>query len=367
MKVFFRADASVRIGTGHVMRCLTLAEELTHQGHTCEFICRDHPGHLRDFIAGKGFTCHVLTTSGLTEAKTAGRPELAHSDWLGVHWQTDAEQTRAILSGEEVHWLVVDHYALDSGWESNLRPDTSKIMVIDDLADRNHDCDLLLDQNLGRQEADYLNLVPDHCRRLVGPRHALLRPEFSALREPSLSRRAQPRLKRILVSLGGVDSDNVTGKVLRALENSALSPETELDIVMGATAPHLEEVRRLAQKSSFRAKVSVNVHDMAERMCLADLSIGAAGSTSWERCCLGLPSIMVILADNQRSIGTALAQSGSAYLLDKDKVMSELGLLVNRFVDSDKDLQALKDNAKEICDGEGTLRVASEMIRIFNS
>lgn len=367
MNVVFRADASLSIGTGHVMRCLTLAEELRRKGHRCEFVCRDHAGHLGEFVASRDFTCHLLANSGEPAAQSAESNKTAHSDWLGVGWETDAEQTLAAIGALDVDWLVADHYALESRWEKRLATVARRVMVIDDLADRNHECDLLLDQNLGSKESDYSHRVPTRCLKLIGPQYALLRPEFPALRDAALKRRARPSIKRILVSLGGVDPDNVTGEVMRALCQSSVPLDTELDIVLGAAAPHLEEVRALARELPLEATVSVNVSDMAERMCQADISVGAAGSTSWERCCLGLPAIMVVLAENQRAIGDALATSGSAILVDKDAIYDQLGGILNRLVVSEELLQSLSDNARAVCDGRGTSRLVSEMIRIIES
>ncbi|EAZ98227.1 UDP-2,4-diacetamido-2,4,6-trideoxy-beta-L-altropyranose hydrolase [Marinobacter sp. ELB17] len=311
MNIVFRVDGSIQMGTGHVMRCLTLAEELQRLGHSCVFICREHPGNLGEFITNKGFVVHLLsTTSGVNF--TVENDDTAHAEWLGVSWRIDAEQTLAALGSMEVDWLVVDHYALDARWERLLAKAAGQIMVIDDLADRHHACDLLLDQNLGREITDYDHKVPEHCTRLVGPNYALLRPEFARLREKSLKRRKMPELKRILISLGGVDRTNVTAQVLNVLNDSQLSSETELDVIMGATAPHLNDIRTQVSHTRFRATVSVNVGDMAERMCRADLAVGAAGSTSWERCCLGLPALIVVLADNQKSAAHALSERGVA-------------------------------------------------------
>tara|TARA_R110002111_G_scaffold145581_1_gene212060 strand:- start:13187 stop:14290 length:1104 start_codon:yes stop_codon:yes gene_type:complete len=363
MRITFRADASVQIGTGHVMRCLTLAEALRNHGHQCAFICRDHPGHLAELIAQKGFEVHLLRESGLSELNAEDDTTLAHAEWLGASWQQDAEQTLNVLSGASTDWLVIDHYALDARWESQVAAIANKVMVIDDIADRQHECDLLLDQNLGRMFEDYNGLVPEACTRLIGPRYALLRSEFGKIRERSLEHRQNPRLRRILITLGGVDQDNVTGQVLDALALSQLPPETELDIVMGAAAPGLEAVRQQSETLPFKATVSVNVSDMAERMCLADLCIGAAGSTSWERCCLGLPSVIVVLAENQRGIGQALEQSGAAYLVGREGLLESLGRLLNELVSTGGALVSLSSHAKTICDGQGSSRLVVELSR----
>jgi spore coat polysaccharide biosynthesis predicted glycosyltransferase SpsG len=136
---------------------------------------------------------------------------------------------------------------------------------------------------------------------------------------------------------------------------------------MGATAPHLEEIRELSNRLPFQAKVSVNVNDMAERMRLADISIGAAGSTSWERCCLGLPSIIVILAENQRAIGNALAKNGCAHLIIDDQAIQSVGLLLSKLMASEVQLIKLTHNAKSICDGRGCSRLILKIIRKTSS
>lgn len=361
MRIAFRADASIRIGTGHVMRCLTLAEALRNQGHQCVFICRNHQGHLADQIAKKGFEIHRLNAPKQSRLNAKGEAPLAHAEWLGASWQQDAEQTLSAFAGTKFDWLVVDHYALDTHWESKVAPSVSKIMAIDDLADRKHTCHLLLDQNLGRKTEDYDGLVPESCNRLIGPRYALLRPEFSGLREHSLERRHDPKLKRILITLGGVDRDNITAVVLEALAQSQLPREAELDIVMGAAAPGLETIRRQIETLPFQATVNVNVTDMAERMCLADLCIGAAGSTSWERCCLGLPTITVVLAENQKEAATAIAEQGAAFVIemvsDMQAVLSYL-LTGKRATES---LSTMSAAGSSLVDGLGCLRVVNKL------
>ena len=186
-----------------------------------------------------------------------GSAGVAHSDWLGCDWLTDAEQTRAVLTEYQAEWLVVDHYALDQRWEHALQSHCRKLMVIADLADRTHQCDLLLDQNLGRQTADYRNLVPADCKPLLGPQYALLRPEFAALRSYSLQRRLQPVLKNILISMGGVDQPNATGRVLQALKHFRLPEDCRITVVMGAQAPRLIQVQALAHDMPWPTQVLV--------------------------------------------------------------------------------------------------------------
>jgi len=359
-RIAFRTDASLDIGTGHVMRCLTLAEALTASGAECRFICREHPGHLIEHIRSKGYRLHALPVE---EKGGAYQPmdNASYAHWLGSSWETDATETKAILMEQMPDWLVVDHYALDARWEQALQGSYKKLMVIDDLADRFHACDLLLDQNLGREPGDYEARVPARCRCLIGSRYALLRPEFAALRECSLQRRQTPELKRLLITMGGVDQSNATGKVLEALKACPLPFDCQITAVMGASAPWLEQVRSLAATMPWTTTVRVNISDMAQVMADSDLAIGAAGSTSWERCCLGLPTLLVILAANQEKGAIALQQKGAVSLIGK----IEKALLVLKFNHplplENLALADMINAASAVTDGLGVSRVLDQM------
>ncbi|SNB54883.1 UDP-2,4-diacetamido-2,4,6-trideoxy-beta-L-altropyranose hydrolase [Marinobacter sp. es.042] len=361
MLVAFRADASVQIGTGHVMRCLTLADELAGLGHHCLFICRDHEGHLGELIQRKGFElCMLKNHVGLcSESGETGDSQ--YSEWLGVSWEKDSKETQELLAGRKASWVVVDHYALDVRWEREIAEHSEQIMVIDDLADREHDCAVLLDQNLGRFHRDYNGLVPSQTLRLIGPHYALLRSEFHELRGEFLERRQAMQCRRILISLGGVDQTNVTSQVLSALESSSLPSSAKLDIVLSSSAPALEEVRYKAVHSRFEVAVNVNVTNMAERMCWADLSIGAAGSTSWERCCLGLPAVLVVLAQNQVAGAAALEASGAAIKIDDTKQLHEAFRSLWAALSDPSRLERMSKAAAAITDGLGVSRVVQAM------
>lgn len=359
MRVVFRADASLDIGIGHVMRCLTLADALRGHGATCHFICREHPGHLLDFIRKRGFSAHDLLCRKTDERPKdgTGAPQPAHAHWLDCDWQTDAHQTGDILADLLPDWLVVDHYALDIRWEQVLKGHYKKLLVIDDLADRPHACDVLLDQNLGRKAKDYAVLVPNHCTVLVGPHYALLRPEFAALREYSLRRREVPVLKQILITMGGVDQPNATGKVLEVLRACPLPHDCHITVVMGAHAPWLEQVCALAATLPWPTEVRVDISDMAQVMADSDLAIGAAGSTSWERCCLGIPSMMVILAANQQLIAHALDERGAAINLGSvanTEFSNKVTRGLHRLVSEQDLLEAMIKVATAVTHGTGT-------------
>jgi UDP-2,4-diacetamido-2,4,6-trideoxy-beta-L-altropyranose hydrolase len=370
--IVFRVDASFHIGIGHVMRCLTLADALKAQGSECHFISRAHSGHLLELIRQRGFAVSALPAElplqlGNNQTGSESAKEPIHARWLGCDWQTDAEQTRAILTKLQPDWLVVDHYALDQRWETALRPNFQQLMVIDDLADRPHQCDLLLDQNLGRQPQDYTSLVSAHCKVLVGPQYTLLRPEFAALRAYSLQRRQQPVFKQVLISMGGVDQPNVTGQVLQALKGCTLPQDCRISVVMGLQAPWLQQVQAQAQDMPRPTEVLVNISDMAQHMADSDLAIGAAGSTSWERCCLGLPTLIVVLADNQRAIAEALQCAGAAKTLDTASAVPMICEVLSVLIDNPHALHDMSIAAARIVDGLGTAHLVSHLSALENS
>lgn len=347
MRVVFRADASTRMGSGHVMRCLTLADVLRQHGAACGFLCSPLPGHLADLVRARGHECIVFGEAGPAP----------------MDWHDDARQTRAALGSEVADWLVVDHYALDARWEEAVRAGCRRLMAVDDLADRPHACDLLLDQNLGRQASDYHGLLPAAARVLAGPAYALLRPEFAQARAQSLARRRDAPVRQLLVSLGGADADDRTGDVLRALAQQPPPPGGGLTVVMGAQAPWIERVRAQAAALPWPCEVVVNAQDLAQRMAHSDLAIGAAGTTAWERCCLGLPTLLVVLADNQRPGAAALASAGAAILLPEDaRFAAALAQQVGRLATDAQALHRMQHASAAITDGLGAGRVAAELL-----
>ncbi|MEW4981710.1 MAG: UDP-2,4-diacetamido-2,4,6-trideoxy-beta-L-altropyranose hydrolase [Cycloclasticus sp.] len=354
--VIIRADASLQMGTGHIMRCLTLAEALKKQAVEIEFICRAHAGNLIERIKRQGFKIHVLPLSQNTVIDDG----LYGSKWLGSTQQEDAELCLPILKKIKPDWLIVDHYSLDQTWQNLLAECFSKLMVIDDLANRKHQCDVLLDQTYGRKESDYVGLVPKRSQRLLGSEYALLRPEFAEWREYSLQRRIKPSFKKLLITMGGVDLNNVTGELLEVLKDGSLSKELEINIVMGATAPHLKSVQQQAGLLAYKTNVMVNVSNMAEMMANADLAIGAAGATTWERCCLGLPTIQIILAENQRVAAANLASHGAVLTLNKDGLVNLQNIFFEIEIKKIR-LETVSKNAGKITYGNGSTIVVRKL------
>jgi UDP-2,4-diacetamido-2,4,6-trideoxy-beta-L-altropyranose hydrolase len=355
MNIIFRVDASLSIGSGHVMRCLTLANALKLRGHSCEFVCVNHAGNMIADIYAEQFKIHILPereTSYVTDGNEYAR-------WLGCSQQEDRLLTANSIDLELTDWIVVDNYALSKEWESFFVKKGIKVFVIDDLADRPHQCDLLLDQTFGRIVADYRNLILPSSRLLVGAEYSLLRPEFSILRNNALSKRSKQKIGKILISLGGIDEHNVTERILNALNDLSL-PNIELTVVLGKHCPWRKDITRLAEVMSMPTKILVNVRDMALLMASSDFAIGAAGSTTWERCCLGLPSALIAIAENQEFSLSVLENSRIVHKLD----LKNLELNIIDFFQMDnleKLIQELSENCRSIVDGGGVDKVINVM------
>lgn len=357
MKIAFRCDATIQIGSGHFMRCLTLADALKKQGAVIRFVSRNLPEHLCEILVSKGIE-FVALQNEMIETHTG---DLAHSHWLGTSQEQDAYDTNQALGDQTWDWLVVDHYALDVRWESIMRIQVGQIMVIDDIADRQHDCDVLLDQNYYEDmQARYTGKAPAECRLLLGPRYALLRDEFRQLRE-HIKPRTGP-VKRIMVFFGGVDVDNYTGLTIKAL--SGLDIEgIHVDVVIGALHPKRVQIEQECAVQGYVCHVQTT--HMAKLMAAADLAIGAGGSASWERCCLGLAALLVVLAENQIDIVIALKAIGACeYIETSESVNVDLMRfgIYNLLIDYSK-LGKVSQRAFALVDGRGVDRV----IKLFGS
>ena len=357
MTVAIRADASVQIGTGHVMRCLTLAGALREKGMDVSFVCREHPGHLCEWIESAGFP--VIRLPSPDVPATAG--SLAHSHWLGVSQEDDARETQAALGkGGRCEWLIADHYALDASWESAMRSLARRIMAIDDLADRKHDCDLLLDQNYcADRETRYDERVPPDCRKLLGPRYALLRNEFIESR--ANLRKRDGTVSRILVFFGGTDPTNQTAKAIESLILLG-RPDLEVNVVGGQNNPQWKKIAELcaaAPNFHFHRQVA----NMAEVMAAADLAIGAGGVAMWERSCLGLPAIVLSIADNQRPGSDAVGRAGGILYLGEGHSVSveQLSNALKLMCSSPHLLAKMSEYGLGLVDGRGTQRVARRL------
>ncbi len=356
MPVIIRTDASIQIGSGHVMRCLTLAGALADRGDDIVFVCREHPGNLIDRIRQTGY--RVLCLPYCRDMVADHYPD-EYAQWLVVDQKIDAVETLAALQSEclEADTLIVDHYGLDHLWEGYLRPHAGRLMVIDDLANRRHDCDALLDQNYHTDmQGRYNGLVPRHCDMILGPEYALLRPEFGSV---SPSTRSNDSSVRIFVYFGAVDPTGETLKTLAALESLPAGRWTA-DVVIGKANPLRNEI--LERASRLRGiTVHTEVPDIARLMARADFAVGAGGTTTWERCCLGLPTIVVAVADNQIPIAQSVDRYGAATFLGHANAVSieDLREAIERMATDSAMRARISERALRLVDGKGAKRVAA--------
>jgi len=311
-KIIIRTDSSTEIGSGHVMRCLTLAEILKENNAQVVFLCREYFNDFTGYIERKGFSVIKLTSISRWPEGPGGI--VFPINWQNYDWEWDAKISQNILSRDfkGFDWLIVDHYGLDWRWETAMRSYVNNIMVIDDLANRNHDCDLLLDQNFQKNlNRRYDSLVSSHCKTFLGPQYALLRLEI--LKAKDKVRERDGKIHHILIFMGGGDPTNETEKALKAIQ-LINHPEISVDVVLGGLFKNKEKIRKLCSAIP-NCVCYCQVENMAELMLKADLAIGSSGTTSWERCYLGLPSIILVIADNQKDIAIALEEEGAVWNL----------------------------------------------------
>ena len=354
MDVLIRVDSSQKIGSGHVVRSLTLAERLRARGAHVQFLSCEMPGNVLALVRHAGFGVLPLSLPA------AGGDTESDSIWFhGKSWQADAAECLSLARAfaEGVDWLIVDHYGVDRRWEAQMRPHVKRIAVIDDLANRSHDCDLLIDPNLQVENfSRYDGLVPPECFRMQGPKYALLRPEFAEQRVTLRKRDGQVR--RILVSFGGTDPSDQTSKTLQAIA-SLQRDGIATDVVVGATNPHNETVREFCLAHPGFA-FHCQTEKLAHLMAAADLAIGAGGITTWERCAVALPSIVITVADNQVPSTLAMAEHGCLlYLGNGDEVSAEaIAHIVAGLLEMPRWLLLMSARSAELVDGRGAERIA---------
>lgn len=348
------------------MRCLTLADELRTRGGACHFICRAQPGDLVAMIRSRGFSVAELSAEPVDFVRGPDDEVLPpHAQWLGCDWRTDAGKTQEIVAGMEPEWLVVDHYALDARWETALQSHVRRLMVIDDLADRSHVCDLLMDQNFfADMSTRYLGLVPSSCELLLGTTYMLLRPEFTE--KSQSARQRSGHVRRIHVFFGGSDPTNQTRNVLLALGKLRLRG-VEVDVVIGSSNPHRSQLQGMCE-SMPNVVLHCQVSNMAELIDKADLGIGAGGVAMWERCYLGLPTITVVFAENQVRTTEDVGRIGAIKYLGRCTAFTadEYEEAIKEMIESPEELRRMAKTSRELV-RPGTQQVADVMERISRS
>jgi UDP-2,4-diacetamido-2,4,6-trideoxy-beta-L-altropyranose hydrolase len=344
-RILFFADAGPQVGGGHVMRCLTLARALIARGAECAFV---ESRAAAQVLARFGWPSQAVVAM----ANTEDLPGL-------VRWG------RTFADRFEPDVVVFDHYLAAAAQESELKGGARRIAVIDDLADRTHACDLLIDPGFGRRREDYAGLTPGDCEILVGQDYALVRPEFGDARPRALSRRARhDQARRALVALGLTDVGGITARVVETILPRLA--DVRLDVVLGQGAPSLEALAVLADQDR-RLHLHVNTHEMAALTAEADLAIGAGGSSVWERATLGLPTATVVLADNQAAMAGRLAEAGATLALDAREEGFEVALADawDRLVAEPPLRWNLAERSSALCDGRGAERAAVAVLTLI--
>ena len=344
MKIVFRVDSSNLIGAGHTIRCLVIAEEMKDRGIETYFICKSNLLPLKKQITSSGHEIFEISS-----------PKLSNLDW-----KKDAEETLKVIKSISPEMLIVDHYSLEKRWQKSVKEKLGKLIVIDDLPGRKLFCDILIDQNLGRKSEHYLPYIEGNPKLLMGTEFALVREEFSINRKMTLQKRKRfDGINNILISLGGVGTIDSYSRILETLSNVKWKNLPEIDITLGFTKQEKLVLENFCKKNKL---LKVNFHsnsmDIYKKMIKADLCIGYAGSSSWERCVLGLPSFVKAVSDNQLFIAKNLEARGAVKIWEKEK---EIKKLFETLV-SKKQWFKLMESSKKICDGKGSRRVVDAIL-----
>lgn len=351
MKVVFRVDASQYIGSGHVMRCLVLAEALRLNGHMVIFATREQNADLNVFIKKKGFNLIRLMQPSVWKVPNSTDD---YEAWLQVSEIQDYQDF--VTKVTEVDLVIVDHYGLNALWHTKVKETLQcKLMVIDDLV-RSHKADIVLDQTLNRRTREYTDLHP--CLALTGTDYALLKPEFASMREKMLNRSQHQHT--ILISMGGVDLPNASMNVLTTLLTKKQKLPTT--ILLSKRSPNYDQVKSFALENRSWVKHIEFVDDMPTLMCQHTIMIGAPGSTSWERGCLGIPSIVVPIADNQKTIAQELKNSNAVKVVELNDISANL---LNALQEIIAGWESYRRINFDLCDGLGCRRTVQQLDRFM--
>lgn len=337
--LLIRADASTEIGTGHVMRCLALAQALQENGVSVTFFFASLPDPLKKRITGENCTC--LTLASIPYGKQ------------------DAEETVTLARDIGAEWVIVDGYSFDAGYQDALKNQGLKMLFIDDYGhSKRYSADIVLNQNVYAQEAPYHHRLPE-TTLLLGSRYVLLRREFGAWQ--SWERKTPVKAKKILVTLGGADPTNATQKVLEAIQHRNLP--VEVTAIIGGSYPHLTALRQFAKSTAVPMQIVVNATDMPALMAEADLAVCTGGSTCYELAFMQLPMATIVLAENQERVAAALEERGCSVNLGKEDQFNAAtcGRVVNDLLHNPERRAAMARAGRQLVDGEGAARVAMRL------
>lgn len=328
--VFFRLDADARIGIGHLMRCLTIANELQRHGSLCHFLCRELMPSLHDRVASQGHMVHTVDNE--------------HSA-VGV------------LSEFRPDWVVFDHYGLDATFENKAGAFSKSVLVIDDLADRSHDCDFLLDQGPLRTPDDYRPWVDPQCQLCLGTDYALVGPEFQHFCKPYVT-----SWERGLICFGGADPDNIAMTVLQALDSQPQMRRIKWTVISGTANPHWNELKDFTAHSPLDIVLIKHSDRIAELMANHDFAIGAAGGMTWERACIGIPTLAIPISDNQLISAEVIRHFRLGETLDPSALTSPL--LASSLKRLKQHAHVYRQRSQAMVDGLGITRLSKILLEI---
>lgn len=353
----------MRIGSGHLARCLNLADALKNQGAEVVFVCRDLPGNLIDLACRRGYMVTRLPAPSESPSQLPTDPPIP--PWAVVPWEEDAIETQRALKEHEGtwDWLIVDHYGVAGAWERAMRSLARRVLVVDDYGVRSHDCDVLVDQNVGgKSQQRYVGIVPISADVLLGPSYALLDPSFAEARCRLPTR--DGTVNRILILFGGTDPTNETLKALQA-QKALNRQDLMATVVIGQANPHRSSIETFCTTNDWTS-LHIQSTDIPRLMSESGLSVGGCGMTTWERCCLSLPTIVCAVAENQVPIAAAAHEQGILTYLGRENAISisDYALAIESAISQPNLLRDQSNRAGALCDGRGANRVAQHLLAL---
>ena len=336
MKVVVRADASPVIGSGHIFRCLSLADACREKGAEVIFFSKNNKGNKNELLRSREYDVRVVDCAERSSA----------SD--------DADACQRNID-KNVDWIVIDHYSLGIEWEKQMRPFARNLMVIDDMADRKFDCDVIINQNDNYSMGNYNGLIPSGCRLLLGRDYVLLGSQFRSYRKKTKIRNSG--IQKLLVFFGTGDDNGETLKALQGL--SRLSEAKDIHVIAGTSNQNIKQIRSICAEHNWQHYEFID--HMAELLLEIDIVIGAAGFHSWERCALALPAIIAVLDSNQNDNAKLLSENGAAiYLGNSSNTRHDDYFRAIKHI-SDSMLTNMSKKAFAMVDANGARRVCEIM------
>ncbi len=346
MVAVFRADASTKIGIGHIVRSLCLADGLKKRGIDSVYICKDYQGNLIGKIKQKGFDVVVLNQE--------------------ADLKEDIDVTAQTIKEHKADFLVTDSYHIIGDYQREIREKVKLLVCIDDLAHTHFYANVLVNLNIGVSERDYQDKVEPYTHTLLGTRYALLRDEFVQRR--SNSKQVHPNTNNILVTLGGGDPYNQTLKIIKVL-NSIKSLPVSVKSIIGPGYQHTSELKEFVENNCKHVEIIQNCQDIAEIMCWADLAISGGGGTCLELACLGVPNIIIVLVDNQIGVAKEFDKRGQSINLGWFEEVKECDIKKNvlELLNNLPKRKQMGQKGKELVDGLGVERVINEIYSLLKS